>query len=404
MQTLSRLTTATWAMHIADQIAISSVPLIAALSFNATPQIIGALVACQALAHLIVSIPAGQIVDRVAGRTVATMAALIAFAGFAGATFSLASSAIIFFAISVTIAGIGIVLYVLATLSIIPTLVEKKNLAKANAGMETGRALAMFSMPLGVGLLASTGYVHVALPLACLASVLAVIVSSRLPKCEAQPGNKPGIMQSIRNGGSFVIRQSLLRPIALCAIFWNLAFAALIAILAPLLLNTFNADPAIFGIALSIQGIGMFVGATLMRRYGDRIAPNHVLVFGLGISVLAIFILVATPASGPIELVYLTFFLLGIGPMMWLVTQNSIRQLITPGHMLGSVNAVIQTAIYGVRPLGALAGGFTAGNTSPQTALLYVAGAFVLSFLVSAFSALRTVKTYETKPTEAAKA
>ncbi|MEP0248398.1 MAG: hypothetical protein ABJV68_22035 [Paracoccaceae bacterium] len=88
--------------------------------------------------------------------------------------------------------------------------------------------------------------------------------------------------------------------------------------------------------------------------------------------------------------------------------QNSVRQTVSPGHMLGRVNhmlgrvnAVIQTAIYGVRPLSALIAGAFVGATSPQAGLMLVFAAFVLSFLAAAFSGLRHVKSYESLRTEA---
>ncbi len=80
---------------------------------------------------------------------------------------------------------------------------------------------------------------------------------------------------------------------------------------------------------------------------------------------------------------------------MWLIAQNSVRQSVSPSHMLGRVNAVIQTAIYGVRPLSALIAGAFVGASSPQAALLLVFSAFMLLFLVATFSGLRRVKSYE---------
>lgn len=91
---------------------------------------------------------------------------------------------------------------------------------------------------------------------------------------------------------------------------------------------------------------------------------------------------------------YACVFLLGFGPSMWLVTQNSVRQLVTPSERLGRVNAVIQTAIYGIRPLGALAGGLVAGSFGPQTGLVLVVLAYAASFLAALFSDLRSVHSY----------
>ena len=48
--------------------------------------------------------------------------------------------------------------------------------------------------------------------------------------------------------------------------------------------------------------------------------------------------------------------------MLWAICQTTVRQLVTPLTLQGRVNATVQTATYGVRPLGALAGGTLAAH------------------------------------------
>ncbi|MEP3394125.1 MAG: hypothetical protein ABJN34_16680 [Litoreibacter sp.] len=69
--------------------------------------------------------------------------------------------------------------------------------------------------------------------------------------------------------------------------------------------------------------------------------------------------------------------------------------------MPARVNAVIQTAIYGVHPLSALIEGAFVGATTPQAGLALVSTAFALSFLAAAFSSLRHLRNYESLETEA---
>jgi hypothetical protein len=74
--------------------------------------------------------------------------------------------------------------------------------------------------------------------------------------------------------------------------------------------------------------------------------------------------------------------------MLWLICQITVRQLVTPAPLMGRVNATMQTAIYGVRPLGALAGGFVAAQAGLPAALLLIAAAFALSTLMIMLSPL----------------
>jgi hypothetical protein len=59
---------------------------------------------------------------------------------------------------------------------------------------------------------------------------------------------------------------------------------------------------------------------------------------------------------------------------------------------MGRVNATVQTAIYGVRPLGALAGGLVAAHAGIPAALLLIGVAFALSTLVIVLSPLARLR------------
>ena len=113
---------------------------------------------------------------------------------------------------------------------------------------------------------------------------------------------------------------------------------------------------------------------------------------------MAIVLVVAAGFAGSPAGFLAGFFLLGFGPSMWVVAQNSVRQLVTPLATLGRVNAVIQTAIYGVRPLGALLGGFIVSQTSPTTGLIVAAAAFLVSTYATVASELRDITDYRGLP------
>lgn len=65
MKAISRFTGVAYGVHLSDQVALVSVPLIAALVFDASPEMMGILVTCQSMAHLFGSIAFGILVDSV---------------------------------------------------------------------------------------------------------------------------------------------------------------------------------------------------------------------------------------------------------------------------------------------------------------------------------------------------
>lgn len=396
MTTVRQLTRAAYGIHIADQIALVSVPLVAALIFDAPPEAIGVLVACQSMAHLLGSIPFGILVDTYQQRTLAISATILSLVGFIGATAAVIFGSLFGFGLSVVLSGFGIVLFMLTTLSIIPKVVASEDLGTANAGIELPRALASFAVPLSIGLAVSYVSAGWLFPLATVSAVAALIFATRLPSFEIMPNTaSSGVFRRIVEGGTYVVDHNLLRAILLCAIFWNFAFSALLVTMVPLIRDVYLIGAGTFGIALAAFGAGAILGSWVSRTYGTRIPPNFILLFGPGVSVLAPTILYLVPAQGSFSMICVAFFIIGFGPSMWLIAQNSVRQTVSPGHMLGRVNAVIQTAIYGVRPLSALIAGAFVGATSPQAGLMLVLTAFALSFLAAAFSGLRHVTSYE---------
>ena len=391
MQTLSRLTGAAYGMHLSDQIALVSVPLIVALVFDASPETIGILVACQSVAHLVGSIPFGILVDTVQQRTLTIAACIVSFAGFVGAFTAILVESILLFGASVIFAGFGVVLFVLSALSILPKITPRDSLSRANAAIEVPRAFASFFVPLLIGLYVTTVPPVFIIAGAAGASLVALAFTSTMPRVDMLPPVRSPVFKQIAEGGALVIRHRLLLPISLCAIFWNLAFAALLAVLVPTIRDVYTMDTGAFGIGLSAFGLASILGTWVMRTFSDRIAPNVILLFGPGSSVIASFGMAMIPAGSTPLLFYACAFFLGFGPSMWLVTQNSVRQLVTPAARLGRVNAVIQTAIYGIRPIGAVTGGVVAGSWGPQTGLYFVVLAFAVSFIASLLSDLRYV-------------
>lgn len=394
MTTINRLAGTAFGVHFADQIALVSVPLAASLAFGASAKTIGILVACQSLAHLFGSLPFGILVDRSQLRTLVLAATLISLVGFLGVAASIFAGTLIGFGATITFAGFGVVLFTLSVLSIVPQCVQSKDLASANATIEIPRTLVSFGVPLAVGMFITEWMVSWVFMAGAAAAAIAFITALRLPNFERTTPSRDGVFRRLKDGGGFVLKNSFLRAISLCAIFWNLAFTALLVVMVPLLTDFYMVDPGAFGIALAAFGLAAICGTWMAKQIGARIAPNILLIFGPGISAVAVLILYFIPQGGSVFGVYLAFFLLGYGPSMWLITQNSVRQLVTPAHMLGRVNAVIQTAIYGMRPIGALLGGAVVSMTSPRIGLVVVFASFLLSFLASVFSQLASIKQY----------
>lgn len=381
--------------HAADQLALATLPLTATLILGAGPDVLGLLVAAQSAAWLLVSLPAGAWVDRLPRRRLLIVALGLGLLASIVAVIAAATGIAALLGIAAFAGASGTVVFVLTSVSLLPSLVPSGDLPRSNARLELTRAVVSLAAPFVAGLLAqhltpTWGYV-----LAAFGAALALVCALALPKGGApnNPANRPSFIQSIRAGAEFVARHELLRGISLCAICWNFAFFALLAIWVPLALGPLHLDPAHMGLAQSAYGAGLILGALVAPVSSRQLPPFATLIFGPAVSVIAAICFLMAPAGGGFVMSAIGHFLVGFGPVLWLICQTTVRQLVTPAPLMGRVNATVQTAIYGVRPLGALAGGLVAAQAGLQSALILIAAAFALSTLVIVLSPLARLRT-----------
>ena len=219
--------------QFADKLALDTITL-AATQGGASPRLVGLLVAAQSAAWLLVSLPAGVFADRVAPRSLILLGAALMIAGsLAGAGLLAAGETGALLAVSTFVAAAGPVVIALSIFVLLPRMVEIAALPRANGRLELGRACFSLAAPLIAGWAVARGAGALGLLLCALAGLVVLAAASRLPgeRPAAQP--RQPLHRAIAEGGAFVARHPYLRPIALCAIGWNLAFFAFMAVFAP---------------------------------------------------------------------------------------------------------------------------------------------------------------------------
>ena len=378
--------------HAADQIVMAALPLVAVFAFDAGPGQVGALGAAQGAAWLLASLPGGVLVDRMPRRWALAAGNGLATLGLAIATGAVYLAIPWLLGFGAFVATSGTVLFVLAGNAAVPDLVVADQLPKANARMETMRGACMLLAPAGVGFLAAQGLHALAFLFGSLATALAFGAALLLPSLPAPVGERPRIWGAIVQGASFVLHQPLLRAIALCAVFWNLAFYALLAIYVPYLANRVGLSAGSIGLVQATTGAASLLAA-MTATYSMRILqPRFVLALGPGASTFGMMLLTLAAWSPGMTLPVLAQCLFGFAPMLWLICQVSVRQLVTPADLLGRVGATMQVALYGVRPLGALLGGSVGAAFGLDAALWMSTALFAASTLVTLISALNQLR------------
>ena len=376
----NRLAWSNLAAQSAEQLSLAAVPLVAVLVLGAGPGEVGLLAAVQTLPFLLLSIPLGLLADRVSrqrlmvwAEAVRALSLLVLLAMVLGGKLSIPWLAAVGFA-----GAVGTVAFSVAGPALVPSLVARELLGRANGRLELARSVAYAGGPALAGALVAWLGGAAAFVIAALLSMAAVALLLRLaePARQLAPPRHP--MREIRDGARFVWRHEHLRPMILAAMAWNISWFVLQAAYVPYAVRMLGLGSEAVGITLGCYGAGMVVGALMAPRLVGAVAFGRAIQFGPLVSVLAAGAMLATLAVPHGALAAVSFFLFGVGPIVWTITTTTLRQSVTPAGMLGRVGAVFLTVNAGARPVGAALGA-AAGVAWGEAACLALAfGGFVL--------------------------
>ncbi|MBV9588744.1 MAG: MFS transporter [Hyphomicrobiales bacterium] len=366
----------------AEQIGLAAAPIIAVFAFGARPGETGLLQTAQTLPFLLFAIPAGLLADRSSRRDLMAISEamralslvtvlVLALAGW----LTLPLLALLGF-----IGASGTVAYSVAAPSLVPALVRAEALGTANRRLELARSIAFATGPaLGGALVGGIG-AAAAFAIAAAFSGYAVVLLRGLGE-PARPALPPRHLgRDLKEGARFLFTHRLLRPVLLTAMFFNTSFFIMQAIYVPYAVDELALSPTGVGATLAAYGIGMVAGALIAARLAARIPFGAMVAIGPIAGVCSAFVMLLTMFVPSIALAGLSFFLIGAGPVLWTISTTTLRQAVTPGPLLGRVSAVMLTATWGTRPLGAALGAVI-GATSGAKACLLVA---TCGFLVQA--------------------
>jgi predicted MFS family arabinose efflux permease len=268
--------------------------------------------------------------------------------------------------------------------------VTPQSLPAANARIELARTIAFASGPALGGVLVGWVGAAPAFGFAAALSVIAVVLLSGIyePVREAAPRRHP--LQDIKEGANFVLHHALLRPIFITQFIFNTGSFLVLAVFVPYAVRRLGLSATGVGTILAMYGVGMVVGALAATRVMKRLAFGTVIGLGPVTGFVAAIVMAITTFVPVPWLAGLSFFLLGVGPILWVISTTTLRQSVTPPRLLGRVSA-INILSYGARPLGSALGAIVGGFYGAETCLylaVAIFGAQALVILVSPAVAL----------------
>jgi len=378
------------------QVTMLALPLTAAVLLHATPTQMGILIAIEVVPFVLLSLPAGVWLDRVRKLPVVVAGELLIAAAAASVPLAWWLDFLTMQWLYVVALLIGTVYTVAGSAAqiVLTQVVERDRLVEAHAKNALASSSAEVLGPGAAGaLIKITGA-----PLALLADAVLLLVSALILRGihvnEGVRQAAPEFLPAMRVGINFVTRNSLLVTMALLAGGWQLCNHTALVVQILFATRELGLSEGEIGLCFVGLGVGTIFASAVGNRISQRIGPGPALVLGVAISATGWLLggLAPISALGVAQFAAM-LMLFGVGAVLIFINFLSLRQAVTPAHLLGRMTTTMRWLILLPAGPGALLGGWLGEHFGLRSSLLF-AGVCGLLFSVLAWrrSLLRGIR------------
>ena len=347
-----------------DQVTVLALPLTAILVLHANAAETGYLTAAALLPSLLFSIAAGSWVDRRGGRRrvmlVADLVRAVLLASIPAAYLwgHLTFGQLYGVAFAV---GCASVFFSVADSTVFASIVEPRDYVEANSLLHGSRAMSFVCGQSVAGILVQVLTAPGAIVLDSLSFAGSALFLRRIHPSE--PPVAPGGRGHIVEGARFIRHSRTVRALLATTATINLFGFMTAAIFILFATRELGVGPAELGLVLGAGAVGAVIGAAFTSRLSGRLGVGG--TFTLSCLVFPLpFVLIPLAAghSKPIvlALLFAAEFGSGVGVVMLDITIGAILTATVPPTLRARVSGAYSTINYGIRPLGAVLGGWLA--------------------------------------------
>lgn len=352
--------------EVGDRVTELAIPLIAVTVLHASPSAIGFLTAAVWLPNL-ASLFVGAWVDgQDRKQRIMVWANVIQ-----GVTMLSLPVAYLFDVITLThlfvvalVAGLTSVFYQTSYPTFFVSLVRRDQFVEANSLVSTTRSGSFIAGPALGGALIQLLTAPIAILIDAVSFFVGAFLTHRVDIDESvreREGSEVGLLRRSREGMRFVLHHPYLKAALRCSTmvnFFNFVANALIILYAS---RTLHLSAGAIGLTLGIGAAGGLFGAVIAGRVAHRLGTGPTIAVGVVLfsAPMALVPLASGPTVAKAGVLALAQFLCGVGVMLFDVNLNAVEQAVIPDPMRSRVAGAFSTINFGIRPLGAVIGGFS---------------------------------------------
>lgn len=346
---------------VGSHITSSGLQLAAVLVLGATPLQMSLLAALGSAPALLIGLLAGVWVDRLPRRPILIVADL----GRALLLLSIPLAALLGWLrieqiyVVTALVGLFSVFFEVAYRSFLPTLLRSEQLVEGNSRLSASESLAEIGGPSLAGLLVQA----ITAPMAILFDSCSFLLSSlcivliHVPEpAPAAVEGQPALWKDVREGWRGLLGNSSLRALAACSATWNFCGGTFATLYTLYVVRTLGLAPVVYGLLVTMGGIGALLGALIASREARRIGFGSLLI---GSILLHGTMSLLTPLAGGPGIMVIVILMISqlagdLGAALYFINEISLRQAITPERLLGRVNACLHFLVGGSMLIGSL--------------------------------------------------
>jgi MFS family permease len=361
------LLVSSWVTNLGDGITLAAGPLLVA-SQTHNPLAVAMAALLQRVPWLMFGLYAGVAADRINRRAIVITTGLarvvILLLLIASILTHRVNTAVVLAALFLF--GVGETFGDTTTTTLLPMLVDKRDLGIANSRSITGLIVwnQMAGPPIGAVLFAAGMALPFASEAVCVLAGVILITRVRLPARvgRARPAR---VREDIREGWRWLWAHPPVRTLAITIFTFNITFGAAWSVLVLYARQRLGMNELGFGLITTAIAVGGLLGAASYGWLERHVSLGVIMRAGLIVETLTHLALALT-RSAWFALAVFTIF--GAHASIWATTSTSVRQRAVPAEFQGRVASVYLTGVVGGIVIGSALGGLVAsvwGITAP---------------------------------------
>ncbi len=379
-----------------SQVTFLALPLVAIVVLGESAFKVALLTSVEFLPFLLFTLPAGVWVDRLRRRPILIL-------GNLGRAVALLTVPVAHWAGVLTIwqlyavgfvVGVGTVFFDVAYQSYLPSLVKREELSEGNSKLEVSRSAAQLGGPGLGGVLIGILTAPVAVAADAISFVVSAVLIGRIRSPEREPvrEERRPLLAELWEGLRYVLKHEYVRGMAAAVAIFNFFGNIGGAILLVYLVRELGMSATTIGLVLGLGNVGFLAGAFVAKRVETRLGVGRTIVGSMALSPFGLLLVPLATRETAAPLLVASGVIVGFAVVLYNVSAISLMQAITPDRLLGRMNASRRFLVWGVIPLGSLAGGVLASTIGLRPTLFVGAFGASLAVLPLLFSPVRSLQ------------